>query len=165
MSARIPNPCGYIDQPARARLGRMVTAGAGPSRPAAGQRINHYDTCCSPSVFMKKTRGGLYKIIELAWGLVLDVLIRAKPGAAQHCKHKPGQKNTHAHQFANNFKLKIGSSGILTTWQKHVYTWYIHVSDNASWQACRWHVCKFDNMCRHVTVYTKSENYKHVINT
>jgi hypothetical protein len=27
MSAGIPNPCGYIDQPARARLGRMVTAG------------------------------------------------------------------------------------------------------------------------------------------
>ncbi len=27
MSAGIPNPCGYIDQPARARLGLMVTAG------------------------------------------------------------------------------------------------------------------------------------------
>ena len=40
MSAGIPNPCGYIDQPARARLGRMVTAG--PSRQAAGQRNNHY---------------------------------------------------------------------------------------------------------------------------
>ena len=46
---------------------------------------------------------------------------------------------------------------------KRVHTWYIHAIDNVSWEACRWHVCKFDNMCRHV--YTKSENYKHVINT
>ena len=40
MSAGIPNPCGYIDQPARARLDRIMTAG--PSRPVAGQRNNHY---------------------------------------------------------------------------------------------------------------------------
>ncbi len=37
MSAGIPNPCGYIDQPARARLGRMVAAG--PSRPAEPSTI------------------------------------------------------------------------------------------------------------------------------
>jgi hypothetical protein len=36
MSAGIPNPCSYIDQPARARLGRMVTAG--PRRPAAAEQ-------------------------------------------------------------------------------------------------------------------------------
>ena len=49
-----------------------------------------------------------------------------------------------------------------TVYRHGMYMSATSLSD-ARWQACRWHVCKFYNMCRHV--YTKSENYKHVIYT
>ncbi len=39
MSAGITNPCGYIDQPARARLGRMVTAGPAEQPLRAGTSV------------------------------------------------------------------------------------------------------------------------------
>jgi hypothetical protein len=39
MSAGITNPCGYIDQPARARLGRMVTIGDRWPQSASGTTI------------------------------------------------------------------------------------------------------------------------------
>ena len=58
MSAGIPNPCGYIDQPARARLGRMVTAG--PSRPAEQPlRLSHNTKSPVPDTVVKaKARAG-----------------------------------------------------------------------------------------------------------
>ena len=70
------------------------------------------------------------------------------------------------------FRLKILNVRVdihLESWPhgKNVYIHGIYMSatslSDARWQACRWHACIFDNMCRHVC--TKSENYKHVTNT
>ena len=52
MSAGIPNPCCYIDQPAHARLGRMVAAG--PSRPAEQPlRLSHNTKARPPDPLVK----------------------------------------------------------------------------------------------------------------
>ncbi len=56
MSAGIPNPCGYIDQPARARLGRMVTAG--PAGQPLRQAVSESELELHRSVLVGLRLGG-----------------------------------------------------------------------------------------------------------